>query len=195
MKLRSFLVGFLGLFILASTAAHAESYDTKDITYTVSPIIGYEMQKKENPTRTKLELTYGVRVVAGYKILSAEGEYTQGKSSEDFFAPVEHIEEKTEKIRVGLRSTYSLGSMLDWTLRGGAEDQKIHTSTTISGTTTESDSPSKVYPYVGTELSIALGSTLSLNGGILATLKDLNDFKKTELTTTFGIKIALNTGR
>lgn len=192
MKLRNRIAIVLAVFASASVRA---AVDAKDITYSIEPIVGYELQKKENPTRTKAELTYGARIVAGYKILSAEAEYTQGKSSEDFLTPVEHIEEKTEKIRVGLRSTYSIGSMLDWSLRGGAEAQKIHASRTLSGVTTESDSPSKVYPYVGTALSFALGSQLSVNAGVVATLKDLNDLKKTELTTTFGVKVALNTTR
>jgi hypothetical protein len=194
MNSRSLRLAFVGLVLAAPSTVRA-AFDPKGIAYTIEPIVGYEIQKKDNPTRTKAELTYGVRVIAGYKILSAEGEYTQGKSSEDFLTPVEHIEEKTEKIRAGLRSTFGIGSMLDWHLRAGAEDQKIHTSTTISGITTESDSPSKVYPYVGTGLDISLGSSFGLNGSVLATLKDTNDLKKTEITTTFGIRVALNTGR
>ena len=174
--------------------AHAAT-DLHGITYTIEPIIGYELQRKDNPSRSKLELTYGGRLIAGYKILSAEAEYTQGSSDEIFTAPAEEIAEKTKKIRVGLRSTFSLGSMLDWFLRGGAEDQKIHTTTTISGVATESNSPSRVYPYVGTGLGIALGSQFTLNGSVTATLKDLKDLKQTEYTTAFGVTIALNTSR
>ncbi len=189
---RTLVLGLVGFGLLPSAKA---ATDLHGVTYTIEPIIGYELQKKENPARTKAELTYGARVIAGYKIISLEGEYTVGNSDENFFSPAEEIKEKTEKMRVGLRSTYALGSMLDWTLRGGAEAQKIHTTTIVSGTSTESNSPTYVYPYVGSELEIALGSTLSLNGGVVATLKDLKDLKKTEYTTTFGIKIALNTSR
>ena len=181
--------------VAATVGAQAASPRLEGVTYTVEPIVGYELQRKTNPDRSRLELTYGARVVAGYRILSVEGEYTLGNSDEVFPDTGRRIEEKTTKIRLGLRSTYAIGSMLDWTLRGGAEDQKIQTKSTLSGVVTETGSPSKVYPYIGTELGIALGSALSLNAGVLATLKDLNDLKKTEFTTTLGLKIALNSSR
>ena len=187
---------FLGIssLLFASPLARAASIDTKDITYSIEPIIGYELQRKTDPDRSKLVLTYGARVIAGYKILSAEAEYTQGKSDE-MFSNGNRVEEKSEKIRAGLRSTYSLGSMLDWFLRAGAEAQKIARTTTTSGVSTTTHLPTNVYPYVGTGVSIALGSQLSVNASVLATLKDLNDLKQTEYTTTLGVKIALNTGR
>lgn len=191
MKLRKPLLAL----VVAFSPLAVQAADYQGISYSVEPIVGYELQKKDNPFRTRSELVYGARVVAGYKILSAEGEYTIGNSDEIIAGTNERIEEKTEKIRLGLRSSYSLGSMLDWTLRGGAEAQKIHTKSTISGVVTESDSPSKVYPYIGTDLGINLGSQLSLHAGVVATLKDLNDFKKTEYTTTLGVRVALNTVR
>jgi hypothetical protein len=180
------------LTVFAVPAAQAADY--KGISYSVEPIVGYELQRKENPDRSKLVLTYGARVIAGYKILSAEAEYLIGNSDE-VFSNGNRVEEKSEKIRAGLRSTYAIGSMLDWFLRAGAETQKLHRKSTTSGIVTESDTPTKVYPYVGTGVSIALGSTLSLNGSVTATLKDLNDLKQTEYSTTLGIKIALNTAR
>jgi len=184
---------FLVVLPLGTESAGAAEY--KGISYSVEPIVGYELQRKSDPERSKLVLTYGARIVAGYQILSAEGEYTQGKSDELFASTGTRIEEQSEKVRLGLRSTYSLGSMLDWFLRGGAEAQKIKRTTTVSGVATTNHSPSRVYPYVGTGISISLGPQFSLNGGITATLKDLNDLKQTEYTTTFGIKVALNTGK
>lgn len=170
----------------------AQAADLKDVTYSIEPIIGYELQRKSNPTRDKLVLSYGARAVAGYKILSAEGEYTQGKSDEYFSTTSTRIEEKSEKIRLGLRSTYAIASLLDWFFRAGAEAQKRHTTETVGSAVTESDSPYKVYPYVGTGASVTLGSKLSLNVGVLATLKDINDLKQTEYSTTFGLNINFN---
>lgn len=187
----SSLTSVLG-FVLFGLVTNVSAAEYQGIRYTIEPIVGYELQRKSNPTRSRLEFMYGAHVTAGYKILSAEGEYTIGNSDELFPDTGKRIEEKTEKIRLGLRSTYSIGSMLDWFLRGGAEAQKIHTKETVSGVITESDSPSKVYPYVGTGLSIALAEHLSLNGSILATIKDVNDLNLNEYTTTFGIKISLN---
>jgi hypothetical protein len=165
----------------------------KDVTYSVQPIIGYELQRKDNPDRTKLVLTYGARVIAGYKILSAEAEYTQGKSDENFIDTSTRIEEKSENIRVGLRSTYSVGSLIDWYLRGGAEAQKRNTKRTVSGTTNEYNTPTKVHPYVGTGLDIRLGNQLALTASALATVKDLKDMGKNEYTTSLGVRVNFNT--
>lgn len=186
------ILGF-GLLSVFSAALNTASFaaEMRGMTYSIEPIIGYELQRKDNPERSKLVLIYGARVIAGYKILSAEGEYTQGKSDE-MFSTGTRVEEKSEKIRLGLRSTFEIGSMLDWFLRGGAEAQKLNRTTTISGIATQSETPSKVYPYIGTGLSIALGSTLSLNAGVTATVKDLEDMNQNEYTTTLGIKIGLN---
>ena len=191
-SLSAALAAILGMTALPS--ARAASFDAKDITYSIEPIIGYELQRKTDPERSKLVLTYGARAIAGYKILSAEAEYTQGNSDERF-SNGNRVEEKSEKIRVGLRSTYSLGSALDWFFRGGAEAQKLARTTTAAGVSSTTHSPTNVYPYLGTGVSIALGTQLSVNASILATLKDLNDFKETEYTTTLGVKIAFNTGR
>jgi hypothetical protein len=174
---------------LFPTFAHAADY--RGITYTVEPIVGYTYQRNADPVGTKLALTYGARVVAGYKILSGEAEYTIANTDSEFPTTPERIQIKTEEIRAGLRSTYSLGSFLDWFLRGGAEVQRTHTKDTVAGVLTESDSPSDVYPYVGTGVSIALGSTLDLNADVTATVKDLHDMKQNEYRTTVGIQIAV----
>jgi hypothetical protein len=163
-----------------------------DVSYSIEPIVGYEFQKKDNPARTKAVFTYGARVIAGYKILSAEGEYTQGKSDEFFGDTGTRIEEKTEKARLGLRSTYSLGSFLDWFLRGGAEGQRRNTRRTVGGVATENDSPAKVFPYVGTGVSLFLARQLALNASVVATVKDLNDLGQTEYSTSFGLSIGFN---
>lgn len=163
------------------------------VSVSLEPIVGYELQRKEDPTRTKLVLTYGARVVAGYKILSGELEYTQGKSEDRYPDTATEIEEKSQNVRLGVRSTFTLASMLDWYLRGGAEAQKRHITRTVAGVVSERDAPSKVYPYLGTGLSIRLGSQIALNASVLATLKDTNDLKKNEYTTAFGINVNFNT--
>ena len=175
------------LFTLSASAA-----EYKGVSYSIEPIVGYDFQRKDNPTRTKMVLSYGVRVIAGYKILSGEGEYTIGNSDELFSDTNTRIEEKTEKIRLGLRSTYTIGDLLDWYLRGGAEAQKKHTKTTLAGVLTENDSPSKVYPYVGSGVTIHVATQFALNASVLATIKDLNDMKKNEYSTSLGVQLNFN---
>lgn len=193
MKHRTFKLSVLGIFLAATGwSLTTQAADYKGISYSIEPIIGYDFQRKDNPTRSKMVFTYGARVIAGYKILSAEGEYTTGKSDELFSDTGTRIEEKVEKIRVGLRSTYEMGSFLDWYLRGGAEAQKKHTTLTLASVVTESDSPSKIYPYIGTGVSLNLASQFALNASVTATLKDLNDMKQNEYSTTLGVRINFN---
>jgi hypothetical protein len=189
------VLALTGIFFTTGSAffsAPAKAADMKDVSYSIEPIVGYELQKKESPARTKAVFTYGARVIAGYKILSAEGEYTQGNSDEFFADTGTRIEEKTEKARLGLRSTYSLGTIFDWHLRGGAEGQRRHTRRTIGGVTTENDSPAQVFPYIGTGLSLNFTQNLALNASVVATVKDTNDLSQTEYSTTFGLRIGFN---
>ncbi|MBC7385435.1 MAG: hypothetical protein H7301_04620 [Cryobacterium sp.] len=181
------------LFTASFISVNASAALPSDLTYSLEPIVGYEFQKKENPSRRVRVFTYGGRIIAGYKILSAEGEYTLGNSNETFASSSTQIEEKRQTARIGLRSTYSLGSVIDWYLRGGAENQKRHTTTTVSGVITENDSPSKVYPYVGTGVSLKIGMQLSLNASVIATVKDTKDLNQNEYTTTLGVNLNFNT--
>ncbi len=186
--MRTLFAFCLLLITLAAPFAQAAP-DLKDITYTIEPIIGYEYQKKTDPIRSKLVLTYGARIIAGYKVISGEGEYTTGQSDEVFPEIFTQIIEKTEKARLGLRTSYAIGSMLDSYLRAGGEAQKKHTIKTIVLTVTETDSPYKVYPYIGTGLTLKLGSHFGLNANVLATLKDINDLTQTEYSTSVGVSI------
>lgn len=171
---------------------NAGAAEYKNITYTIEPIVGYTQEKKENPARTKGGLTYGARVIAGWKIISGEAEYTETKTEELLSSPPEEIDDKTQRARLGIRSAYSLGSKLDWYLRGGGELQKTHSVVTALSASTTTDSNWKGYPYVGTGVSVHLGDALSLTGSVTATMKDLNDFNKTEYSFTGGISIHVN---
>jgi hypothetical protein len=199
MNLSPFRIGFVALFLsLGSLAgavdAYAASFDLKDVTYSVEPIIGYELQRKSEPQpHAKIVLIYGARAVAGYKILSAEGEYTRGNSDEQYVVSDYRIEETTQKFRVGLRSQPEILPGISVALRGGAELAQIHTRTTSNGKVSEYDRPSKVYPYVGAGLAAHLGSKFSLSLEGLMSVHDWNDLSQNEYQSTVGLKIALNT--
>lgn len=186
-----FSVFSLILTLAAPLAASAAIPD--GVTYTIEPIVGYELQRRTDPDRIERSLVYGARVIAGYRLLSAEAEYTRGNSDETYGSPETKIEETTEKVRAGLRSTYDLGSFLSATLRGGAEMGKRNTKRTTSGVTTETKSPSKVDPYLGAGVGIHFGPQFSLTAEAVATVKDTKDLKKNEYTTTLGVKVNFNT--
>lgn len=190
MKTSSFIA--LLPLLLASTPAFAR-IDAKDVTYTIQPIIGYEAQRKENPNRTKVVFIYGARVIAGYKILSAEGEYTHGTSNETFPASSQNIRETTDRYRLGIRSSYDLGTLFTFTLRGGGETMKRKTDTTTGGVTTTATAPSKIDPYLGLGTALHVASVLSLVGEVVVTMRDWNDMKKNDFSTTLGLEIHFNT--
>lgn len=186
MKFRPLIVLTGALLAVESRAA-----EQKGVVYAVEPIVGYEFQRKENPDRTKGVLAYGARLTAGYKILSLEAEYTQGQSDERFLETDLSIQEKTQRYRLGLRSTYAIAGMLDVFLRGGAEAQNSHVKTTTSGVLSERDTPSKVYPYLGTGLTFKLAQNLALNASVTATFKDFKDLSQTEFATAFGVRVSI----
>ena len=176
---------YTGLFDL-------ENPQKSEIQYTIQPIVGYEVQRKENPTRTQLVFVYGARVTAGYKILALEGEYTHGTSNETLPASSQNIRETTDRFRLGLRSSYDLMSILTATLRGGAETMNRKTETTTSGVTTTTESPSKVDPYAGLGVSIHVADMISISGDVTVTFRDFGDMKKNDVSSTLGVSIHLN---
>lgn len=179
-------------FFILTLSTPALAALPKGVSVTVEPIVGYELQRKSDPERTKLVLVYGARAIAGYKILSGEVEYTRGQSDETFGTPTTQVEETSEKIRAGLRSQKDLGKILSLTLRGGAEAGRRNTKTTVNSVTTESESPTKVDPYLGTGLALNLGTQISLTAEAVATIKDTKDMKKNEYATTFGLRVNFN---
>lgn len=161
------------------------------MTVNLQPIVGYSFEKKSNPDRKERVFIYGARVTAGYRILSAEGEYTRGNSDAEYTAIDLHIKELSEKARVGIRSTYDLASLLSFTLRGGGEANRTTTERTTAGVTTKSQSPTNLDPYLGAGLGIHLGPVISLNAEAVATIKDVHDLKKNEYTTTIGFTLSI----
>lgn len=183
------LLVLIPLAIIGSVSSQAAL--PTGVSVNIQPIVGYSFERKSNPERKERVLTYGARVIAGYRILSAEAEYTRGDSDAVYPAQDLRIEELTEKARLGLRSTYDLASLLSFTLRGGAEAGRRNTERTLAGVTTKSESPTTVDPYLGAGLGIHLGNTLSLNAEAVATIKDVNDLTKNEYTTTLGFTISV----
>ena len=182
----------IALLFGARLSAAAPSFDLKDVTYSVEPVAGYELQHKSEPApHAKLALIYGARVIAGYKIVALEGEYTRGSSDEDFADQSLRLEELTEKLKVGLRTAYDVASILKLSLRGGGEMSQHHTKSTSAGILTESDSPSKLAPYLGGGLACALGSKVSLTAEGTVTFRDLNDLGQSEYQGTFGLRLSL----
>lgn len=173
--------------ILARSAPAAEY---KGTAYTVEPILGYEFQKKDNPSRTTGVFVFGARATAGWKIVSLEAEYTRGQSAEVVNPPPVGIEEETQRFRAGLRSTYSFGPSFEAYVRAGGELQRTRTRRIISGLViTDTESDSRIYPYAGLGTSVRLRDWVAATLGVTATFKDFSDFSRVEFATTFGAQI------
>jgi len=184
---RGWLSAF-GLVFWASRAL-AGPADVHGFVYSLEPVVGYESQRKDNPTGKKLILTYGGRLVAGFRAISFELEYTQGRSDDYFSDRAERIHEKTEKFRYGFRSSHAFGAPIDGYLRVGVEGQRLHSIRTLAdGSTLGGTAPWKAYPYVGFGLGIDVSPRLNLNGGLITTLKSLGDADGIETTMTFGAR-------
>ena len=92
----------LSLVVCSLGASLAQAFDAKMITYSIEPIVGYELQRKSEPEpHAKLTFVYGARAVAGFHLLSAEAEYTRGSSDEEYPASSLRIEQLTQNYRLG----------------------------------------------------------------------------------------------
>ena len=172
-------------------ATSGEAAIPTGMSVTIQPIVGYSFERKSNPDRKERVLVYGGRVIAGYRLLSAEAEYTRGDSDAVYSNPSLRIEELSEKARLGIRSTYDLAMILSFTARGGGEASRRTTERTESGVTTKSKSPTVVNPYLGAGLGVHLGSFVSLNAEVVATIPDVNDLSRNEYTTTLGVTLSV----
>jgi len=173
------------------TATQGQAAIPTGMSVTVQPIVGYSFEKKSNPERRERVFIYGARVIAGYRIVSAEAEYTRGDSDAVYSNPDLRIKELSEKARLGIRSTYDLASILSVTARGGGEASRRTTERTEAGVTTNSKSPTTINPYLGAGLGFHLGSKVSLNAEVVATIPDVTDLRQNEYTTTLGLTISI----
>jgi hypothetical protein len=171
-----------------SDAAHAA---VMGLTTSVEPIIGYERVQKFLPTQhTHERLVYGLRVVAGLPLISAEGEYTRATDSEDFVSPTAMtIKDTDDRARVGARSTFKLTGFLSLFVRAGAQASMSRHDVTTSGTTVTTIDPISYLPYAGAGLRIGLGSKISLNADMTTVFHSFPSMNNNDYLTTASLAI------
>jgi len=133
------------------------------------PLFGVEHTQNQfpEPARYSTRSFFGLRALAGYKILSAELEVTQSNDRRDYPSENLRVEDQIRRAMVGLRSTYALSNFLGFYLRAGARgtDEK-NTITNTSTSAVEVKEPGiKWDPYAGTGLQIAFAQNFALNAG------------------------------
>jgi hypothetical protein len=177
--------------LFSGSAAMAASGQKMGFALGVEPIIGYEQVQKVAPTpHTTSRLTYGVRITAGIPLLAAEAEYTIGQNTEAFPAADLTIKDKSDAIKVGLRTGLNLSSIVRLTGRGGVRAQKnIHTETT-STTNTVTTQPLTYDPYGGAGLRVRLTPKITGSAEVVAIFTDWPHMDKNEYQTTAGFEVS-----
>jgi hypothetical protein len=156
----------------------------------ITPVVTYEQQQKNYPTsHTKNVLSYGVGIEIGPPAFSIEIRGTQSDDTSDYTSPNEKVEEKIQKLSLGLKSYVALNSVFRFYFRAGAQGKKIEQTITDKSTLLSTTTKSAFYvdPYAGTGININLANVFSMNLGINATLSDYPNDGKIEYSTTFGL--------
>ncbi|MGE0616479.1 MAG: hypothetical protein AB7P04_12665 [Bacteriovoracia bacterium] len=195
MRILRRLIAFGGLGavgFLAATGPFASAAEFGGVQYTVKPIIGYDRVYKDTPTpHTYNRLTYGVNAAATYSFLSLELEYTHGAGTETFPASGETVSDTAEKIKLGLKGTYQMGSVFSASLRGGGQISKVKTVTTVGTSVSTSYSPTQIDPYFGLGTSLRVAEKNSADFGVTVVFRSFPSLHQAEWQFTGGYAIHL----
>jgi hypothetical protein len=182
----------LPILFLALCPLHARALTQTrgEITVSVEPVVGFEHVQKLAPTpHTTNRLMYGARATAGWRIVAAEAELTRGTDAEAFPLQALTTSDTDEKLKVGVRSSYALSSMLSAYLRGGVQAKRNTREETSAGVTTRTVGRIVYDPYAGTGLSAGLARNVSLNVGLAVVFNEFPDMAKNDYQTTAGFSV------
>jgi hypothetical protein len=160
----------------------------QDVNLQVEPIVGYEKAFKATPTpHTNLRFMYGLRAVAGYSILSGELEATRASDSEAYPEDLKVIDETSDKIKLGIRSSVerSFGSAF---LRAGGQAQRLSRTETVASISSKVQDPLSIDPYAGLGLELG-GNLFRVTGAATVVFRNTSDWRQNEIETTFGVRI------
>ncbi len=158
MKKLIFSLCFLFPFTLAAQEARL----------TFEPLYGVEtaLVRYPEPPRYVTRATYGLRLLYGTTPLSGEAEVTRSQSREDYPALNQKVEDTSDRLSLGLRSTIPVASFLGFYLRAGGRASQGETTVTTNGVSEEKENPLRIDPYAGAGLQLAFSSILAANAGV-----------------------------
>lgn len=182
--MKRYLLLTIALTVATTTIASAREQ------LSVTPIVGLERVQKFQPSpHMKTRGIFGLRAIFQLPVTAVEAEYTHAQDSSD--DPVNNISYKDseDKLRLGLRGSFDIGTFMSSYLRGGAQARKNEQTRTVNGATSTKDTITKVQPYVGTGLELRVFTFFSLTADLLATFTptDHPDLKDYELQPSLGI--------
>ena len=175
-----------GAVLFLSSAAQAA-----DGKLVIEPLYGVEtaLVRFPEPARYITRGTFGARVLYGVTLLSGELEYTEAHSNESYPGSNQKVEDKSQRLGVGIRSTVAIGNSLGIYARLGGRATQGNSKVTTAGVSENHEDPLHVNPYAGAGLQFAFASSLALNAGVtmIQNAEDKYDKQYTlGLTARFG---------
>lgn len=159
-------------------------------TVTVEPVVGYERVTKTQPILyTKDRMLYGIRMIAGIPLVSAEGEYTHASDTGSFPTLGTDTSDTQDRIKLGIRSTYRMG-LLSVFVRGGGQATRNTYSETVASVTTTTVSPVKYWPYLGGGLRFHMSRNLALTGDIVTIFRNFPNMNDNDYQVTAGLTLS-----
>lgn len=176
------------LLIFVPFISFAQNGESK---LTLEPLYGLETSYVAYPGPGKYVTrgTYGARVLYGVNLLSMESELTQTKSNEFYQAQDRRVDDTSNRLSLGIRSTVPLNKFVGVYVRTGARASKGETEVTTAGIKDTKSSPLLVNPYGGLGLQVAASNILALNLGVTFFRNAENKFDQqwaAALSTRFG---------
>jgi hypothetical protein len=176
------------LGLLAAAPAGAAAISMKDVQLHVEPVVGYEKAYKATPSpHTNLRFLYGLRATAGYSILSGELEATRASDTEAYPVDSKVIDETSEKVKVGVRSSVQRSFGLAF-LRVGGQARRLTRTETVSSVSNKTQDPISMDPYAGVGAELG-GGMFRVTGAATVVFRNTSDWRQNEIETTFGLKI------
>lgn len=162
-----------------------------EVQVKMEPVFGYErVQKLQPEAQIKSRVFYGARIVAGLPHLSAEGELIRGTDSETYPSLNMTRSDTDDRLKLGLRSSYSMGKLMSAHARGGVQASRNVAEITQSGITTTERGEIKYHPYAGAGIRSAVASNVSLVGDVVVVFGDFPDMKKNDYQTSLGFSVS-----
>ena len=179
-----FVFGLVSIVI--GHAAQAEV-----LAFNIEPIVGYERVQKLAPAaHTRDRLFYGARATVGVPLIAGEVEYIRGTDTETIAAQDLSLKDTDDRVKLGLRSSLRISTLLSLQLRGGGQAKRNTHEETQAGVTTKTIGQIVYKPYAGLSLSARLSSKIELSGGIVTVFNGFPNMSKNEYQTSLGFRVS-----
>lgn len=161
------MMAFKQFFILLLTLFIFQTAYGEESKFTFEPIYGVEtsLVRYPDPGKYVTRATYGARVLYGVTLFSGEAEYTEARSREDYSGSDQKVEDTSQRLSMGLRSTFPMSQYFDFFLRAGGRATQGETKVETAGVSNVVDNPLRIDPYAGAGLQLSLGQLMAINTG------------------------------